>query len=102
VTFIDRSTAEKFMYGLNNGEIPSAGKVELSWVQTPLPPITLPNKAAIAVKPDNNDGMQVDQADEIVHAPSPMNGSGNGHEQHQQQQQQELDYDYADDNDWAQ
>lgn len=88
------------MYGLTNGEIPSAGRVELSWVQTPLPPVSLPTKVAVAAKPDNVDGMQVDQADEIGHTSSSVSGSA--HIQEPQQQHQELDYDYADDNDWAQ
>lgn len=88
------------MYGLTNGEIPSAGRVELSWIQTPLPPVNLSSKAAVTTKPDSGDGMQVDQADEMGHISSPMPGSGHG--QDPQQQHQELDYDYADDNDWAQ
>ncbi|KAL8788797.1 MAG: hypothetical protein Q9213_001468 [Squamulea squamosa] len=37
VTFKDRKTAERFMYGTKN--IPSVGKVELAWVTTPLPPV---------------------------------------------------------------
>lgn len=35
VTFKDRKTAERFMYGTKN--IPSVGKVELAWVNTPPP-----------------------------------------------------------------
>ncbi|KAL8742833.1 MAG: hypothetical protein Q9184_008187, partial [Pyrenodesmia sp. 2 TL-2023] len=37
VTFKDRKTAEKFMYGTKN--IPNVGMVELAWVNTPLPPV---------------------------------------------------------------
>ncbi|KAL8725485.1 MAG: hypothetical protein Q9166_007323 [cf. Caloplaca sp. 2 TL-2023] len=36
VTFKDRKTAERFMYGTKN--ISSVGKVDLTWVNTPLPP----------------------------------------------------------------
>jgi RNA-binding protein 26 len=35
LTSKDRFIAEKFMYGLPGGELPSVGKVELSWIQTP-------------------------------------------------------------------
>ena len=37
VSFKDRFTAEKFMYG--GKAIPGVGKVELAWVSTPLPPV---------------------------------------------------------------
>ncbi|KAL8938322.1 MAG: hypothetical protein Q9216_003960 [Gyalolechia sp. 2 TL-2023] len=37
VTFKDRKTAERFMYGTKN--IPSVGAVELAWINTPLPPV---------------------------------------------------------------
>jgi len=40
ITFKDRFTAEKLMYGPK--DIPGVGKVEFSWVNTPLPPVTLP------------------------------------------------------------
>ena len=51
ITFKDRFTAEKFMYGTK--DIPSVGKVEFAWVNTPLPPV-----AATAVKQavDEGDG----------------------------------------------
>ncbi|KAG9234951.1 hypothetical protein BJ875DRAFT_375332 [Amylocarpus encephaloides] len=42
ITFKERFVGEKFMYSLTDGEIPGAGKVEMSWVQTPLPPVNLP------------------------------------------------------------
>ncbi len=42
ITFKDRFTAEKFMYG--STEIPSVGKVEFSWVNTPLPPVLVTPK----------------------------------------------------------
>jgi RNA-binding protein 26 len=83
------------MYGTNNGEIPSAGKVEMAWVQTPLGPVNLSSKPTSGVKPENSDGMQIDEGDAMVQDSSSMQGSGHG------QEQQELDYDVADDNDWG-
>ncbi|KAI9667052.1 MAG: hypothetical protein M1829_005593 [Trizodia sp. TS-e1964] len=41
ITFKDRSTAERFMYGPT--ELPSIGKVELSWVNTPSAASLLPS-----------------------------------------------------------
>jgi RNA-binding protein 26 len=83
------------MYGTNNGEIPSAGKVEIAWVQTPLPLVNLSSKPTSAVKAESSDGMQIDDGDAMVQDSSPIQGSGHG------QEQQELDYDVADDNDWG-
>jgi RNA-binding protein 26 len=85
------------MYGLNNGEIPSAGKVELAWVQTPLPPVNIPAKPAAVSTPENNDNMQIDEGDAMAQESRTSHhhdGHGRDH--------QELDYDVADDNDWAQ
>lgn len=42
ITFKDRFTAEKLMYG--STEIPSVGKVEFAWINTPLPPVTATTK----------------------------------------------------------
>ncbi|CAM1511247.1 Fc.00g087600.m01.CDS01 [Cosmosporella sp. VM-42] len=40
VSFQDRKTAEKFYYTLHNKELPGVeGKLDLSWVNTPLPPV---------------------------------------------------------------
>lgn len=45
VSFPDRKTAEKFYYSLHRKELPGVdGKLELSWVNTPLPPVA-PNGA---------------------------------------------------------
>ena len=41
ITFKDRFTAEKLMYGTK--DVPGVGKVEFSWVSSPLPPVTLPS-----------------------------------------------------------
>ena len=55
VTFKDRFTAEKFMYG--DTDIPSVGKVELAWVNTPLPPVG----SATAVKQQDGDAHMPDR-----------------------------------------
>jgi hypothetical protein len=90
ITFKDRFTAEKFMYGLPGGELPSVGKVELSWIQTPLPPVNL-----AALKASNGEDATMDEGDAMAHTSSPARG-GQGHEQ-----QENIDYDVADDNDWG-
>ncbi|KFY07637.1 hypothetical protein V492_06969 [Pseudogymnoascus sp. VKM F-4246] len=104
ITFKDRFTAEKFMYGISNSEIPGVGKVDLAWIQTPLPPVVLPSAAPVA-KPDTarNDHGNGD---------TDMGGSGEGDAmaqdtprapvQSQKREQQELDYDIGDDNEWDQ
>lgn len=46
VSFPDRKTAEKFYYSLQSKELPGIdGKLELSWVNTPLPSVA-PNGAS--------------------------------------------------------
>jgi hypothetical protein len=82
------------MYGIPTGEIPSVGKVELSWIQTPLPPITLPAKTNVARNGD--DDIQMDDGDAMASTSSPAHGGGGGG---QQEQQENIDYDVADDND---
>jgi RNA-binding protein 26 len=83
------------MYGITNGEIPAVGKVELSWIQTPLPPVTLPAKTN-AVK-NGDDDTQMDDGDAMASTSSPApHGGGGG----QQEQQENIDYDVADDNEW--
>lgn len=41
IHFRERYIAEKFVQGTPGSEIPSVGKVDMSWVQTPLPPMNL-------------------------------------------------------------
>ncbi|KFZ17608.1 hypothetical protein V502_04514 [Pseudogymnoascus sp. VKM F-4520 (FW-2644)] len=104
ITFKDRFTAEKFMYGISNSEIPGVGKVDLAWIQTPLPPVVLPSAAPVA-KPDTARNDQENRDTD-------MGGSGEGDAmaqdlprgpaQSQKREQQELDYDIGDDNEWAQ
>lgn len=61
VTFKDRKTAERFMYGGGAGKnIPGVGAVELAWVNSssssPLPPPAKAMAMATAVKGDDADG----------------------------------------------
>lgn len=93
-TFETRANAEKFMYSLVGGEIPSVGKVELSWIQTPLPPVAL-NAAGKVVKVED---MDMGEGDAMAATSSPAHGNAQGHDR----QQGDLDYDVADDNDWDQ
>ncbi len=83
------------MYGVTNGEIPSVGKVELSWIQKPLPPVSLSGKTNLAKNGD--DDVQMDDGDAMAATSSPVQGGGG----EQQDQQENLDYDVADDNDWG-
>lgn len=92
------------MYGISNSEIPGVGKVDLAWIQTPLPPVVLPSAAPVA----KSDTARNDQENRDTD----MGGSGEGDAmaqdlprgpaQSQKREQQELDYDIGDDNEWAQ
>ncbi|KZF23450.1 hypothetical protein L228DRAFT_260275 [Xylona heveae TC161] len=80
ITFKDRATAEKFLY--TSSDIPGVGKVELSWVNTPLPPVSLPPKQPEQPSQDNDAQMgdgDATAADSARHA--------------------DVDYDVADDDD---
>ena len=91
ITFKDRFTAEKLMYGLPGGEIPSVGKVDLSWIQTPLPPVNV-----AALKGLKDEDATMDEGDAMAHTSSPARG-GLAHEQ-----AENIDYDVADDSEWVQ
>ncbi|QSZ33926.1 hypothetical protein DSL72_005505 [Monilinia vaccinii-corymbosi] len=101
ITFKDRHTAEKFMFGLQHGEIPSVGKVDLSWIKTPLPPVTLPNtqsssggaRAELDVKMES--GMEGDAMAQDSNSIS-MSGAGG-----EREIQENIDYDVAGDDDWG-
>ncbi|TVY15741.1 putative RNA-binding protein [Lachnellula arida] len=99
ITFKDRFTAEKFMYGLPGGELPSVGKVDMAWVQTPLPPTNLststPTATATATAPKAEDSA-MDEGDAMVPTYTPE------HTAHLKREHVEnLDYDVADDNEWG-
>ena len=95
ITFKDRFTAEKLMYGTPGGEIPSVGKVEMVWVQDSLPATSLANKRSPA-KFDGNEDTAMDEGDAMAHVAGSGHGDGYGKEQ-----PESIDYDVADDNDWA-
>lgn len=80
VTFKERYLAEKLMFGTS--EIPSVGKVELSWVANP--PISTPASTG-AFTPSGNRGEDTAMEN---------SGGTNGHEN-----MGEVDYDVADDED---
>lgn len=67
------------------------GKVELGWIQTPLPPVNL---AAKAPKMDSSEEA-MDEGDAMALTSSPAQGGPGNY------QQENIDYDVADDNDWG-
>lgn len=94
VSFRDRKTAEKFYFSLHGKELPGVkGKLELSWVNTPLPPVPVKKSASDGDAPEDNamSGME-DAPDE----------AGNEQQQHQQAQQRtvNMDYEVGDDYGW--
>ena len=86
------------MYGTPGGEIPGVGKVELSWVQTPLAPVTPTTPAAAAPRGEDT-AMGMDEGDAM--ASGPVGGGAGARQTHEQQESANLDYDVADDNDWG-
>lgn len=80
VSFRDRKTAEKFYNSLHGSELPGVeGKLELSWVNTPLPPVAPPRDK------DRDDVMAGMEEDKAGVQP---------HNQHQLAQQAHEDIDY--------
>ncbi|KAE8450530.1 hypothetical protein EG329_006261 [Mollisiaceae sp. DMI_Dod_QoI] len=90
ITFKDRFTAEKFM-NTRNSEIPSVGKVDMAWIQTPLPPVSLTPKPAVKTKVEEDTNM--DEGDAM--ASSPAQGGGEPAEE-----QHNYDYDVAGEDEW--
>lgn len=84
--------AEKFMRSVSDGEIPSVGKVDLAWVQTPLPPVNISTTS----KPDGDD-TAMGEGDAMAAASSPPRGPT----AHERELVENLDYDIADDNEWG-
>lgn len=101
ITFKDRFTAENFMRQSNN-EIPSIGKVDMAWINTPLPPVTLqttstPKQPVSATTIKVDDDTHMDEGDAM--ASSPAVGGGEvvgGEEQHVGN----YDYDVAGEDEW--
>lgn len=77
------------MFGLSNNEIPSVGKVELAWVQTPLPPVNLFNTN------NKTEDSIMDEGDAMMSVSMPA------HNDAKREQMENLDYDVADDNEWG-
>lgn len=82
------------MYGTPAGEIPSVGKVELSWIQTPLPPIT-PLTPSLPVSASSKGGefgaeTAMDEGDAMARPASPVRNHV------REVQERNLDYDVAD------
>ncbi len=69
------------MYGVPNNELPGVGKVELAWVQKPLPPVTLPHPAdhmdsSSSPAKDNDTHME---GDAMAHDAGGDNTGNHGH-----------------------
>ncbi|PBP28829.1 RNA recognition domain-containing protein [Diplocarpon rosae] len=98
ITFKDRHTAEQFLASVSrdSGEIPSAGKVELAWIKTPLQPVVLQAAKPAIIKPEDT---QMDEGDAMA-ASSPTRVTA-AHAEGSHEEQHNLDYDVADDNDWG-
>ena len=85
------------MYSTPGGEIPSVGKVEIAWVQTPLPPVNLAKPAIQVGTPAGiSDDTPMDEGDAMASTTTPALAV-----QHGQEHQENIDYDVADDNDWG-
>ena len=78
------------MHSLPGGELPSVGKIELAWVQQPLPPVNVPSPV---VKTEDT---AMDEGDAMATNSSPAHGSHENREQ-----SGNLDYDVADDDEWG-
>lgn len=78
ITFKDRATAEKFMYG--GKDVPSVGKLELAWYNAPSAAAQIPTKAS---NPDGDVGMVGANADGNSGHAAPV----------------EMDYDVAEEDD---
>lgn len=82
VTFKDRKTAERFMYGTKN--IPSVGKVELAWVTTPSA------TRSAAPRPDADDDTMMSNPDTNGNQPATTTTTAEA---------PEVDYDVAEEDD---
>ena len=89
ITFKDRFTAEKFMYG--SKDIPGVGQVDFSWVNTPLPPVTIPSTKANGAENEDTD----------MGGANATGDNSIGKEFGGQPLQAEVDYDVAEDDDWG-
>ncbi|KAI9830912.1 MAG: hypothetical protein M1819_005294 [Sarea resinae] len=106
ITFKDRGTAEKFMY--SGKDIPSVGKVDFSWINTPLPPISVPTSTSTsASKPQPPPQQHQQQQQQQAEVPSATNNNNDGdaamadHDAADgaAHRNADVDYDVADDED---
>ncbi|CAG8952501.1 hypothetical protein HYFRA_00001248 [Hymenoscyphus fraxineus] len=99
ITFKDRFTAEKFMYGSPDGELPGVGKVEMAWVQTPLPPVaSSTNPHVPSVKSEPHADVKLEDEDPMALDSSPVRAPGGAHAQvGAGGMGDDLDYDVAED-----
>ncbi|MCJ1403825.1 hypothetical protein MMC11_007048 [Xylographa trunciseda] len=91
ITFKDRFTAEKLMYGPK--DIPGVGKVEFSWVNTPLPPVVLP---AAKQEEDGVGDADMEMGGVAAESEDGRDHGGGGHHGHAPA---EVDYDVAEEDD---
>ncbi|KAM0455672.1 hypothetical protein ACHAPV_007750 [Trichoderma viride] len=94
VSFQDRKTAEKFYYSLHGKELPGVeGTLDLSWVNTPLPPVGSFKKNEDVGDGDAMAGMNDDEEEGEVIEDLP--------DKHTQGRQVDMDYDVGDDEGWV-
>lgn len=93
VSFPDRKTAEKIYYSLHGKELPGIeGKLELSWVSAPLPPVAAKGLREDVAMTAADDGMGLaeGQGKEKL-APPP----------HEEARHVDMDYEVGDDDAWG-
>jgi hypothetical protein len=85
------------MYGTPGGEIPSVGKVELSWIQSAAPPPVTPiTPTPASAKRGEDTSMAMDEGDAMAQVSTPARAR-----EQQESSSRNLDYEVADDNEWG-
>lgn len=106
VTFRDRKTAEKFYYSLHGKELPGVdGKLELSWVNTPLPPVNVKtmdqDESSGALGGASGDAMvDVDAGGEEKHNDGNV-VAGNGRDRDREERTVNMDYEVGEEYAWG-
>lgn len=94
VSFQDRKTAERFYYSLHNKELPGVeGKLDLAWVNSPLPPV--------APKKPQEDSTMTSSEGAMAGMDYEQEGSKDEPERPRSQRQVDMDYEVADDDAWG-
>ncbi|POR39333.1 Putative RNA-binding protein [Tolypocladium paradoxum] len=94
VSFQDRKTAEKFYYSLHGKELSGVeGKLDLAWVNSPLPPVA-------AKKPQEYSTMTSSE-DAMAGMDYEQDASKDETERPQSQRQVDMDYEVGDDDAWG-